>query len=121
MNKLNTSGKYLFPSSPTVSCRSWAINEYIDSVITCKREGISEFLLTEIVRNIVISATVTTIATEEFVNDRLGHDLMYAIDSSYISKVMGFDPRLSLEEGIKETIDWYLQNLEWLKKKTSNN
>jgi len=54
----------------------------------------------------------------EFVNDRLGHDLRYAIDSSYISKEMGFDPRFSLEKGIEETIDWYLQNLDWLKNKT---
>ena len=54
----------------------------------------------------------------EFVNDRLGHDLRYAIDSSYISTEMGFDPRFSLEKGIEETIDWYLQNLDWLKNKT---
>jgi len=53
----------------------------------------------------------------EFVDDRLGHDLRYAIDSSYISKEIGFKPMYTLEKGIEETIDWYLENSEWLRSK----
>tara|TARA_A100000164_G_C21856681_1_gene747894 strand:+ start:362 stop:1363 length:1002 start_codon:yes stop_codon:yes gene_type:complete len=53
----------------------------------------------------------------EFVDDRLGHDLRYAIDSSYISKEIGFKPKYTLEKGIEETIDWYLENSEWLRSK----
>ena len=54
----------------------------------------------------------------DFVDDRLGHDLRYAIDSSYISKETGFKPKYTLEKGIEKTIDWYLENLKWLRKKT---
>jgi len=49
-----------------------------------------------------------------FVKDRAGHDLRYAIDSSKIQKELGWKPSLQFEEGIEKTIDWYLENLEWL-------
>ena len=53
----------------------------------------------------------------EFVNDRLGHDLRYAIDSSYIKKTLGFKPNYNLDSGLIKTIDWYLENKEWVKRK----
>ena len=53
----------------------------------------------------------------EFVNDRLGHDLRYAIDSSYIKKTLGFQPNYNLDSGLIKTIDWYLENKEWVKRK----
>ncbi len=49
-----------------------------------------------------------------FVNDRLGHDKRYAIDSSKIQKKLGWKPKYSFETGIKETIDWYLN--KWMSK-----
>ena len=52
-----------------------------------------------------------------FVEDRLGHDLRYAIDSSYISKTLGFNAKYELKIGIEETIDWYLDNQDWVKDK----
>lgn len=55
----------------------------------------------------------------EFVKDRAGHDLRYAIDSSKIEKEFGWEPSLKFEEGINLTIDWYLKNEEWLKRVTS--
>jgi dTDP-glucose 4,6-dehydratase len=50
----------------------------------------------------------------EFVEDRLGHDKRYAIDSTKIQKELGWKPKYTFEVGIKETIDWYLDNKEWL-------
>lgn len=52
-----------------------------------------------------------------FVPDRLGHDLRYAINSSYISKTFGFNPAYDLEKGIEKTINWYLNNKTWVKNK----
>ena len=49
-----------------------------------------------------------------FVSDRKGHDLRYAIDSSKVEKELGWSRTYTFEEGIKETIDWYLNNEEWI-------
>lgn len=49
-----------------------------------------------------------------FVKDRAGHDLRYAIDSSKLQKELGWTPRMKFEEGLEKTIDWYLNNQEWL-------
>lgn len=49
-----------------------------------------------------------------FVTDRPGHDLRYAIDSSKVEKELGWDRTYSFDEGIKETIDWYVNNKEWI-------
>lgn len=49
-----------------------------------------------------------------FVDDRLGHDRRYAIDSSKIQNELGWKPKYTFETGIKETIDWYLNNQKWL-------
>jgi dTDP-glucose 4,6-dehydratase len=55
----------------------------------------------------------------QFVEDRLGHDLRYAIDSSHISKTLGFNAKYDLKNGIEETIDWYLENQDWVKDKVT--
>ena len=51
----------------------------------------------------------------EFVNDRPGHDFRYAIDSSKIYNNLGWKPIESFDSGIKKTIDWYLNNIEFSK------
>ena len=51
----------------------------------------------------------------EFVTDRKGHDRRYAIDSSKLKKELNWMPETSFEKGIKETINWYLNNKAWLK------
>lgn len=53
-----------------------------------------------------------------FVDDRLGHDRRYAIDSSKIQKELGWKPKYSFETGIKETINWYLN--KWANKSSKN-
>ncbi|XOK60257.1 dTDP-glucose 4,6-dehydratase [Paenibacillus elgii] len=49
----------------------------------------------------------------QFVKDRPGHDRRYAIDASKITKELGWTPKYNFESGIKETIQWYLQNQVW--------
>ncbi|TDX43660.1 dTDP-glucose 4,6-dehydratase [Halanaerobium congolense] len=50
-----------------------------------------------------------------FVKDRAGHDLRYAIDPTKISNELGWEPTILFDEGIKKTIQWYLDNKEWWK------
>lgn len=54
-----------------------------------------------------------------FVEDRPGHDFRYAIDFSKIKKQLGWQPAVSLEEGLKKTAHWYLKNQKWLLKALS--
>ncbi len=54
-----------------------------------------------------------------FVKDRPGHDLRYAIDATKIKNELGWEPSVTFEEGLSQTIDWYLSNEEWLKNVTS--
>ena len=51
-----------------------------------------------------------------FVTDRPGHDLRYAIDPSRIETELGWKPRHTLETGLKATVDWYLANMEWVRR-----
>ncbi|WP_304941793.1 dTDP-glucose 4,6-dehydratase [Vallitalea guaymasensis] len=52
----------------------------------------------------------------EFVDDRLGHDVRYAIDATKIREELGWRPSYKFEEGIEETIRWYVNNQEWWRK-----
>ena len=48
-----------------------------------------------------------------FVNDRPGHDLRYAIDASKIQNELGWCPNETFETGLRKTVKWYLENLDW--------
>ena len=52
----------------------------------------------------------------EFVKDRPGHDKRYALDVSKIKKELGWKPERNFEEGLKETIDWYMNNPQWVER-----
>lgn len=54
-----------------------------------------------------------------FVKDRPGHDLRYAIDAGKINRELGWSPSVTFEEGLEQTVDWYLQNSQWLQNVTS--
>ena len=56
-----------------------------------------------------------------FVTDRAGHDLRYAIDSSKLQADLGWKPSLQFEEGLEKTVDWFLNNEDWLQSVTSGN
>jgi dTDP-glucose 4,6-dehydratase len=49
----------------------------------------------------------------KYVKDRPGHDKRYAIDNTKISTELGWSPKVTFEEGLKKTIQWYLDNKEW--------
>ncbi|NDV11160.1 NAD-dependent epimerase/dehydratase family protein, partial [Rhodococcus sp. IEGM 248] len=48
-----------------------------------------------------------------YVEDRLGHDLRYAIDPKKIETELGWEPKYTFDTGIKETIEWYVNNEAW--------
>lgn len=50
----------------------------------------------------------------EFVKDRAGHDMRYAIDASKIEQELGWRPTVTFREGLEKTVDWYLSNQAWL-------
>ena len=65
-----------------------------------RKEGVSDKLIT-------------------YVEDRAGHDLRYAIDSTKLKNELGWEPSLQFEEGIEKTVKWYLNNKEWMNRVTS--
>ncbi|WP_448588764.1 dTDP-glucose 4,6-dehydratase [Thermodesulfobium sp.] len=56
----------------------------------------------------------------EFVKDRPGHDFRYSLNTEKISKNLGWKPSFTLEQGLRETVAWYVQNYEWLEKEVAN-
>ena len=57
---------------------------------------------------------VTRASLITFVKDRPGHDRRYAIDAGKIRKELGWRPRMSFEEGLRRTVQWYLDQGPWL-------
>lgn len=51
-----------------------------------------------------------------FVKDRPGHDLRYAIDASKIERELGWVPEETFQTGLRKTVQWYLNNLEWCRR-----
>ena len=64
-----------------------------------------------------VSGTSAQLIT--YVKDRPGHDKRYAIDATKLNNELGWMPSLQFEEGLEKTVDWYLQNEDWLKHVTS--
>ncbi|NLB18062.1 MAG: dTDP-glucose 4,6-dehydratase, partial [Syntrophomonadaceae bacterium] len=50
-----------------------------------------------------------------YVKDRPGHDRRYAIDNTKITTQLGWEPAYAFEQGIQETIEWYLANGDWIR------
>ncbi len=72
----------------------------------------------------VLGSLNKSLELKNFVEDRKGHDMRYAMDHSKITKELGWVPTVTFEEGIKNTIDWYINNEKWWKEillKQSNN
>jgi dTDP-glucose 4,6-dehydratase len=54
-----------------------------------------------------------------YVTDRKGHDLRYAIDANKIQNELGWKPTITFEQGLEQTVEWYLQNQDWVEEVTS--
>ena len=67
------------------------------------------------ITKLILNAMGKDESSIEYVADRLGHDRRYAISNDKIQSQIGWQPSLTFEEGIKITIDWYLNNLDWMK------
>ena len=67
------------------------------------------------ITHLILDAMGKDESSIRYVEDRLGHDRRYAISNDKITSELGWQPSLTFEEGIKITIDWYLQNLDWMK------
>jgi dTDP-glucose 4,6-dehydratase len=77
--------------------------------------GNSEYSNLEITKKI-IKIMNTDDSMIEYVKDRAGHDLRYAIDYSKAKRELAWEPKISLDEGLKDTVSWYRENTAWWKK-----
>ena len=66
----------------------------------------------------IVKSIINTLGKSEslikFVKDRPGHDRRYAVDNTKISIQLGWEPKYPFEEGIRETITWYIHNYDWV-------
>ena len=67
------------------------------------------------ITHLILAAMGKDESSIKYVEDRLGHDRRYAISNDKITSELGWKPSLTFEEGIKITIDWYLNNQDWIK------
>ena len=67
------------------------------------------------ITHLILNAMGKDESSISYVEDRLGHDRRYAISNDKITSELGWVPSITFEEGIKTTIDWYLNNQEWIK------
>lgn len=67
------------------------------------------------ITHLILDAMGKDESSIEYVKDRLGHDRRYAISNDKITAELGWKPSVTFEEGIKLTIDWYLNNQDWIK------
>ncbi|MFH0702661.1 MAG: dTDP-glucose 4,6-dehydratase [bacterium] len=68
------------------------------------------------ITGIILKQLNKPLSLKKFVQDRLAHDRRYAIDSSKIQDELGWKPETSFKDGIKQTIDWYIKNTDWVEK-----
>ena len=103
--------------------RDWIfVEDHCDAIITVLTKGKSfesyNISAGNEIDNITIIKKILTIIGKpldniEFVEDRPGHDFRYSMDSSKIRNTLGWSQEKNFDEGIKKTIEWYLENKEW--------
>jgi dTDP-glucose 4,6-dehydratase len=76
-------------------------------------------ILCEIMDRKMNRAPGTSASLITYVKDRAGHDLRYAIDATKIQRELGWEPSLQFAEGLEKTVEWYLENEEWMTRITS--
>lgn len=75
--------------------------------------------LCEVCDELLGRAPGTAVKTITFVTDRPGHDRRYAIDASKLKNELNWEPQVQVEEGLRRTVSWYLENADWLENVTS--
>lgn len=107
-----------------LNVRDWLyVDDHVEAIDLVINKGIAgeTYLvggMSEDVSNIEIAKKIVRLFNKDesvikFVKDRLGHDRRYAVDSSYISKSLGWRPKHSFDDWIVKTIDWYRDNESW--------
>ncbi len=118
--------------------RDWLhVEDHVDAIITVLRKGeigqsycvggesekknieIANFICSYLDEILPIKSSYKELI--KFVKDRPGHDLRYAIDAHKINNTLNWKPKISFEDGLKETIDWYVENLDWLNQRIKVN
>ena len=111
--------------------RNWLfVEDHIDAIILIALSGspgktycigaekdISNINLVKIICKKVDDKTFRKVSSEgliEFVKDRPGHDYRYSLDSSMLTKELGWRAQTDLEIGLEKTINWYIENINWL-------
>ena len=56
----------------------------------------------------------------EFIEDRKGHDFRYSVNFSKATSHLGYNPRVDFEAGLRETVDWYVENVPWWRNLVKN-
>jgi dTDP-glucose 4,6-dehydratase len=67
------------------------------------------------ITSLILEAMGADESSIEYVEDRKGHDLRYSVDWTKINRELGYEPQVTFEEGLRETIQWYRDNEAWWK------
>jgi dTDP-glucose 4,6-dehydratase len=67
------------------------------------------------ITNLILQAMGADESSIEYVEDRKGHDLRYSVDWTKINRELGYEPQVTFEDGLQETIKWYRENESWWK------
>ncbi len=107
--------------------RTWLyVEDFTDAVLKIIKKGklgeIYNVSSEEEFENIVVVKKILSLLNKDeswikFVPDRPGHDLRYALDVKKIKKELCWKPKISFDEGLKKTVEWYLEHKSWLKEK----
>ncbi len=122
-------GKNLPVYGDGMQIRDWLhVSDHCDAIYTVLKKGVvgevyniggnNEKANIEIVK-LIINELGASNDLIEFVKDRPGHDRRYAIDNKKITTELGWSPKYTFEQGIHETILWYLQNEDWMNRVAS--
>ena len=129
MNALNDKKIPIYGDGKQI--RDWIfVRDHCEGILTVLKKGLvgevynigseNEWANIDIV-NLILEEMGKPKSLIEYVKDRPGHDTRYAIDNSKIKDKLGWKPKITFEKGMKETIQWYLDNQEWINDIVSGN
>ena len=99
------------------------LNKKFDKMNIGTGKRYSNIEILKIVYNLMRSKNLTTLSNSKYlkkVKDRPGHDLRYALNSNLFKNYTNYKMKMNLKSGLNETINWYINNEDWLKKTLKN-